>query len=114
PLPAQAAAPGLLRSLSACFRRAALQYHPPRGARHRHDLVQPLPALVPRAAAGVAPRALVERQLRRLGYGDAERVHLLVVVLVLLLALDAPAPDRALPPAEVHHAAALERLDGHG
>src|SRR3989442_482687 len=55
----------LHRLLPQLLGRSALQDHAPHRAGHGHDLVQPLPALVPRAVAGVAPRALVQRQLRR-------------------------------------------------
>src|SRR2546422_10253892 len=64
-------------------------HHASRRAGHGHDLVQPLPALVPRAAARVAARALVKGQLRGFGGGDAERVDLFGCVGVLLLALGA-------------------------
>src|SRR6266536_5209232 len=92
------------------FRRGALQHQAPQRARHQHHLVQPLPALVPRAVAGVAALALEERAVLAL---DGEGVQLLVGVSVLLLAAGADAPHQPLRHDQVHRARHVERLDPH-
>src|ERR1041384_1126059 len=90
--------------------RGAAQHVPPQQARHRHPLVEPLPALVAGAVAGIAARALEERALVPI---DPERMHLFVGVVPLLLAVDTDAPHEALRHDDVHRARDVERLDPH-
>src|SRR5207244_12640489 len=111
--PPQRVPPVLRRLLPPLAPPAALQHHAPQRARQGHDLVQPLAPLVPRAAAGVAAAALVERQLLRVGRRDAERLELLLGILVLLLALRADTPDQPLCNDQVHDARSVVRLCAH-
>src|SRR3989441_7273912 len=84
--------PLLHSHLPQLFGRAALQDAPAQRAGQRHDLVQPLPALVPRPVAGVAPRPLGEGALARF---HAEGMQLLLGIGVRLLA---PRADPAHQP----------------